>query len=543
MDTIMKPIRTILLLTVFAGQAGLFAAEPSSKQDFTQAAQSVQQQLEQSLAELTQLREQIASEKLPLSQQLSNLENELISVRQEFQQTSRLLDSRTLDLGNLRSEINSRKQEAAYLSNLLGEYIRNFESRLHIAEIQRYRQPLDEAKLAAENTGLSEEQIYQEQAKLLSVSLDHLDDAAGGTIFEGTAVDATGLVNRGTFLMLGPAALFASADGQNVGTAEQRLGSLEAAIVGFGDPVNAAQAAELIRQGSGTFPLDPTLGSAHKIEQIKETVWDEFRKGGPVMYPIFILAGAALLVALLKLLFISLTWVRTPSQQNLQQLFKAVASHDEKAVAERVKKLYGHVGTMLKAGVEHIREPRELIEEIMYEKVMAARLKLDRFLPFVAVSAASAPLLGLLGTVTGIINTFALITVFGSGDVKSLSGGISEALITTKYGLIVAIPSLLIHAFLSRMSRSIVNKMEGAAVGLVNQISKTPYRVEQTPDLKLDRQQFTRLLEELSVNPSVLLRSSGPAAQPQHNHNSKPEAELIHSGGEKTGSNGDGKKK
>lgn len=537
----MKTIRTILLLTVLAGQAGLFAEEPSSKRDFDQAAQSVQQQLQQSLAELTELREQIAAEKLPLSQQLSNLESELISVRQEFQQTSRLLDSRTLDLGNLRSEINSRKQEAAYLSNLLGEYIRNFESRLHIAEIQRYRKPLEDAKLAAENTALSEDQIYQEQAKLLSVALERLDDVAGGTIFEGTAVDATGLVNDGTFLMLGPAALFASKDGQNVGTAEQRLGSLEAAIVAFGDPANAAAAAELIGQGKGTFPLDPTLGSAHKIEQIKETVWDEFKKGGPVMYPIFILAGAALLVSLLKLLFISITWLRTPSQRNLQHLFKAVTSHDEKAVAERAKKIHGHVGTMLRAGVEHIREPRELIEEVMYEKVMAARLKLDRFLPFVAVSAASAPLLGLLGTVTGIINTFALITVFGSGDVKSLSGGISEALITTKYGLIVAIPSLLIHAFLSRMSRSVINKMEGAAVGLVNQISKTPYRVEQTPDLKLDCRQFTRLIEELSANRSALLHNTGP--RPQHNCNSKPEAELVRSGGEKTGSNGDGKHK
>jgi hypothetical protein len=108
----------------------------------------------------------------------------------------------------------------------------------------------------------------------------------------------------------------------------------------------------------------------------------------------------------------------------------------------------------------------------MYEVVMKTRLKAQRFLPFIAICAASAPLLGLLGTVTGIINTFKLITVFGSGDVKTLSGGISEALITTEFGLIVAIPSLLLHAFLSRKARGIVDRMETAAVAFMNQVGR-----------------------------------------------------------------------
>jgi hypothetical protein len=130
---------------------------------------------------------------------------------------------------------------------------------------------------------------------------------------------------------------------------------------------------------------------------------------------------------------------------------------------------------MLSVGVEHIREPRELVEEVMYEKILTTKLQLQRWLPFVAISASSAPLLGLLGTVTGIINTFKMITVLGSGDVKALSGGISEALITTEWGLIVAIPSLLLHAFLSRKARGMIDQMEKAAISLINQIAKTPY--------------------------------------------------------------------
>ncbi|MGH2270706.1 MotA/TolQ/ExbB proton channel family protein [Anaerohalosphaeraceae bacterium U12dextr] len=437
---------------------------------FQQVAGVVQKKLEDSLAQLRSLREQAAAEKIPLSRKLSELESELSQVRLEYQQASRLVDTRTLDLTNLQNEIKSRREESAYLSNLLSEYIRNFESRLHIAEIQRYREALETAKLAAENTGLSEEDIYLAQAKLLEVSLDRLDDALGGTKFDGTAVDSTGSIHHGTFVLVGPAALFESDDGRNIGTAEQRLGSLEPAVIPFGTPADAQAATHFFVRTQGLFPLDPTLGNAHKIEQTEETLIEHIQKGGPVMYPIFTLAGAALCVGLLK--WLSMAFIRNPSQKRIAALLKALSAHNHKAALEAAQSIGGPVGEMLLAGAQHLDQPRELVEEVMYEKVLSMRLKLERFLPFIAISASAAPLLGLLGTVTGIINTFKLITVFGSGDVKTLSAGISEALITTEFGLIVAIPSLLIHAFLSRKARGVINQMEKAAIAMVNQISK-----------------------------------------------------------------------
>ena len=120
--------------------------------------------------------------------------------------------------------------------------------------------------------------------------------------------------------------------------------------------------------------------------------------------------------------------------------------------------------------------------------VVASITAFTSMLPFVAVSAAAAPLLGLLGTVTGIINTFKLITVFGTGDVKTLSSGISEALITTELGLCVAIPSLLFHAYLSRKAKGVVDDMEKVGIAFVNQIIRTPMdgdhpeESQQSPD-------------------------------------------------------------
>jgi biopolymer transport protein ExbB len=112
------------------------------------------------------------------------------------------------------------------------------------------------------------------------------------------------------------------------------------------------------------------------------------------------------------------------------------------------------------------------MEESMYEIMHKTQLKAQSLLPFVAISAAAAPLLGLLGTVTGIMNTFSLITIYGTGDVKTLSSGISEALITTEYGLIVAIPSLLLHAYLSSKARKISNRLETAGISFVNEVAR-----------------------------------------------------------------------
>jgi len=465
-------MRTITITTALAlALAPAAPAQEGQGGSFARASENLRAKLEQSVAELNALREEIAAEKIPLSAELNELQRELSDVKAEYQKTTRLLDSRTLDLSNLRSGIESRRDEATYLSNLLGEYIRNFESRLHVAELPLYEEAVEEAKLAPENGNLARQDVFALQASLLATSLDRLHDALSGARFEGTAVDANGLVKDGTFAIVGPAALFRSEDGSEVGTAEQRLGSLEPTVIAFADPADTAAAAEVVTTGEGRFPFDPTLGSAHKVAATQETVLEHVQKGGLVMIPIFVLAAAALAVATFK--WISLALVRKPSRAEIDGLMAAVGERDEEAARRRAAAMKGPVGRMLEAGIEHLREPKELIEEVMYETVLRTRLKLEGLLPFIAICAASAPLLGLLGTVTGIINTFKLITVFGSGDVKTLSGGISEALITTECGLIVAIPSLLLHAFLSRKARGIVSQMETTAVSFMNQVGRT----------------------------------------------------------------------
>ncbi len=441
-------------------------APPSGFESVPGAAES---RLESSLEELRSLRRRIADESIALNRRLNELQTEYEGLQDEYRKTARLRDSRALDLGNLTREIEGRKEQGIYLSNQLAQYVRNWGARLPISELQRYREVIEAAETAPENETLSDEQVYATLAEVVSNAIDHLDDALGGTRFDGQALDASGTLRNGTFVLVGPAEFFRAADGSAAGPVEQQLNSMEPSVVAFTTPQQTSAAEIVINNGRGVMPMDPTLGNARIIEQTSETLEEHLLKGGPVVWPILGLAGAAMLTALFK--WIGLSTVPNPRPKRLEALLAAVKEGREEGALEAARAIPGPTGRMLVAATEHLREPKELIEEIMYEKVLATRLVVQRFLPFIAISAAAAPLLGLLGTVTGIIGTFKMITLFGTGDVKTLSGGISEALITTELGLVAAIPALLLHAFLSRKAKGITDRMEQAGLAFINQVA------------------------------------------------------------------------
>jgi biopolymer transport protein ExbB len=109
----------------------------------------------------------------------------------------------------------------------------------------------------------------------------------------------------------------------------------------------------------------------------------------------------------------------------------------------------------------------ETLELKLDEAILKNTPALERFLTMIKVLAVVAPLLGLLGTVTGMINTFQAITLFGTGDPKLMANGISQALVTTMEGLWVAIPLTFLHALVASRSRSIINTLEEQAAGIV----------------------------------------------------------------------------
>jgi len=146
-----------------------------------------------------------------------------------------------------------------------------------------------------------------------------------------------------------------------------------------------------------------------------------------------------------------------------------VKSGKRKAALEACKRLKGSTARVVASAVRNIEKDRTHIEDIVSEQILHESAHLNRFGALIMVIAAVAPLLGLLGTVTGMISTFDIITEFGTGDPKLLSSGISIALVTTEVGLAVAIPALIFGNLLSGWAESIKDEMEKAALHVMNQ--------------------------------------------------------------------------
>ena len=449
----------ILLLVVLLGQA------LGQAQTFEATAGSAKADLEKALAELSALEKQIADQKIPLSREMNKLESDVIAKRREHSDVKRLQDRKAVDLTRLKAEEKAFKDQNDYLrKTLLEEYIRRFETRTHASEKEQYTTLVKTARAANENPSAKSEEVFTSQLEVVQAALDRLDNILGGHVYEGSAV-ADGVPEKGRFVMVGPLVMFTGNSGQS-GLAEQLRGTTEASLIDLEDEAFAVGISKTISSGAGELPFDSTMGNALKIKQVEETWWEHINKGGVVIWPLLGLGLAAALVALIKWFQLSALEQVRPS--DLQSVLDKVNENDIASALALAKRIKGPAGELLETAIQNTDQSKEMLEEILYERMLHTKPKLDRFLPFISLTAATAPLLGLLGTVTGMINTFKLITVFGTGDPKRLSSGISEALVTTEYGLIIAVPCLLMFAFLSRKAKGILSSMEQTAVGFVN---------------------------------------------------------------------------
>jgi biopolymer transport protein ExbB len=316
-----------------------------------------------------------------------------------------------------------------------------------------------------DDADLSQAERFEKQLNVIRVALNRMGALTGGYIFKGRGLAPSGEIEQGSYAVFGPTVYFASSESELAGLTYNKLNSAVAAIADPGVEF-AAGIRDLVESGEGRIPADATLGKALKMVEGNDSIGEHLAKGGSVGAVIIGLGVVCLLLGLLKLLEISK--FKTPKPEMLQ----TVLGHLQSGEVENAKGAASADQTgIITAGVENVDQRRGTLEEILYERILAARPRLERFLPFIALTAAAAPLLGLLGTVTGMIKTFNLITIFGTGDAKSLSSGISEALVTTELGLIVAIPALIFHGLLARMSRQKIGEMEQTAVGFVNGVS------------------------------------------------------------------------
>ncbi len=207
--------------------------------------------------------------------------------------------------------------------------------------------------------------------------------------------------------------------------------------------------------GTVDFGVDMTRGTVLAMLVDTPSLTEKMHQGGEVGYAIIALGIVGVLIALLRLVALS-----NDSRKVSAQLKRESASSDNP------------LGRVLAAYESNRGADTETIELKLSEAALKEMPGLTKGLLFIKVVSAVAPLMGLLGTVTGMIQTFQVITLFGAGDPKMMAGGISQALVTTVLGLLVAIPMVLLHTIVSGQSRKIVNILQSQSAGLVAQHSE-----------------------------------------------------------------------
>jgi biopolymer transport protein ExbB len=407
----------------------------ASAQDIDTVRESLLGDIEQAREELGASQEEIGQQRQALTLQLNQAQNAVLDLRQKAVAARRAADEQTLSLQRIEDRLSDWEDQSQFQTRLLASFAGRVEG--HTVSSEGSDAMQDGIAALKAFVANQESRLYPDWS-------------------EAQIILPEGELAKADVLKLGPVTWYAN--DQSAGLAATSGSRLTAALAFEGE---ALEGIESLRSGDrGRITFDPTLSEALLLASQDEKLIDHLEKGGIWVIPILLFALFATLISIAK----GVSLFRLPKQA------PALAERMEKTLQEGsgLKTLVSELTGMQAALVEIALKPQtaEQRDERLYASLVEFRNRLERWLGAIALTAAVAPLLGLLGTVSGMIRTFQLMTLFGSGDASSVSSGISEALVTTELGLVVAIPALLAHALMSRKVRSYYAQLETTAIRL-----------------------------------------------------------------------------
>lgn len=452
----------LILSTLLIGLASCLPliAQDKTKDDaaFAEVIKTIDSDLETALGDLAKQRTAIAKEKIPLAKETNQLSADLREARRLADLAKVSREAAADEVEKHEGELKAWRDEKVYLESLFLDFRKSYEAVNSLPRVEADRELLNQSNFEGRST-------------LITKTLDRLNAAETVSALPGSALSEDGVFVEGTFAEVGPVSWFVSADTKLAGlvtTGDQ----LQPEVVPAGNSAKAVEA--LLNGDEAGVTFDPTLGSALAMVETKPSPIEHIKKGGFWIYPILFLGLIALLAAIGKWLQISRIKEVRPAA--VQSVIDALNNGKIDSAREEASAMRHPSRKILDQGINAYSEnksvSRDDLEEQLFEKFLEAQPPLQSWLPVIAIASATAPLLGLLGTVTGMIETFRMINIFGTGDAKSLASGISEALVTTEFGLIVAIPALILHALLSRKVSAIKANMEMTSLAFLNGIGE-----------------------------------------------------------------------
>lgn len=393
----------------------------------------------------------------------------------------------------LQDEARRQRQRAETELDQLQARLLAMERRADATE-DRIREVEDAATAAVERADLLRSTVSQaEEAVGVVVAADAPAHEQLSAVFEGAAAGlergatlrqepgswfrATGEKVDGSIVFVGEVAAFGAAPGASGALLPIGGGRLMLRGAGGGEAEAEALAAGQRPAQLGAFWIEST--DKPLSERTERTVRETIEAGGIVAW---IIVGLGVLAVVLAGLRVALLW-RVGRGLDVAERAAATLAADGRSAARSYSVAQATAAGRVVSAVLAAPEgaDREALQDVASEALLAEQPSLDRFGTMIFVVAAVAPLLGLLGTVTGMIATFEIITEFGTGDPKMLSGGISEALITTQLGLVVAIPAVVLGNLLKARATMVGDALEGAALGVINAMHGDPAEVSAPP--------------------------------------------------------------
>ena len=402
-------------------------------------------EIKQAQTALSDSQEDIASQAEVLGNQIRQYQNEVVALRKQATVKRRVVDEQTLALSKIQSRLAQWLQQERYQRNLLSDATEQ--------SLISQEQKLLFSSSLANGIPLMLELVKRQQESVLPIWKNE------------RIMSSDGEYHMADVLQLGPVIWFLQADKQQAGLLSQ-----EKSVLLYFDEPQRQQLQTLRDSGQANVVFDPTLGTASKLTQQQENPWQHLLRGGVWVIPIIAFGVFALIIGVLK----------TIQLQQLPKLFPMLAEKVELVMAgnnatQQLEKLRPQLRGAQQGllDITLSTEYGEKRDDKLLAFLLEYRQKLQANLGAIAITASISPLLGLLGTVSGMIETFNMMSLFGAGDPAVVSGGISKALITTELGLVVAIPALIIHALLNRFIRNHNTQLDTTAIRLAKLIEHT----------------------------------------------------------------------
>ncbi|WP_289096356.1 MotA/TolQ/ExbB proton channel family protein [uncultured Pseudoalteromonas sp.] len=452
----MKLLTKMTKMAVFAAGLGFagssLAAEPM---DLDSLLKTLEQGKAQQSAENKQREQEFMARQNEQVQMLKDTQAKRTAMLNESERLETQFEENEVKLANLTDTLSNRmgslKELFGVLQQVAGDSSNKFMTSVVSAELPGRSNFMDElaqkmgstSKLASiddiEKVWFELQREMTEQGKVSRFTTDVIVEGGSKAQKEVVRVGAFNLIADGKYLEHTPA----------TNTISQLTRQPSSRYT--------ATAADLQQANSGVVPfaLDPTGGSILGLLVQAPDTEEQVHQGGTVGYIILGVGLIALLIALER--FVSLMIMGSKIRRQLKD---TVARDDNP------------LGRVMKVKDQYPDVAYDTLELKLSEAIIREMPKITRNLTLIKIISVVAPLLGLLGTVTGMINTFQAITLFGTGDPKLMAGGISQALVTTVLGLVVAIPTVFLYTLLNTRSKNMLLILQEQSAGIIAERSE-----------------------------------------------------------------------